>query len=189
MVASGHVGKRVSGFLRIVSMPVLGDLLYRSWLHQKLVLNKRIFYRSPSCFDQVMLEVRRIRRLPGARRAALRSIRSNVNYFGSKTQREIVDRLKDSPVPLMTIWGEKDIVVPYSQSDFIRRELPNSVVQIIPACGHWPHMEKPDEFNSLVIGFLKNAIPGFPGITGAVTAMLAPPSTVAPTPATPPPAR
>ena len=176
MVATGAVGKRVSGFLRIVSMPVLGDLLFRPWLHQKLGMNKRIFFRPPPCLDEVMLEVRRVQSLPGARRAALRSIRANINYFGSKTQREIVDRLKESPVPLMTIWGEKDIVVPHSQSEFIRRELPNSVVQSIPACGQWPQMEKADEFNSLVTGFLKDPTLGHLGAAGAVTSTPVPAS-------------
>ena len=39
----------------------------------------------------------------------------------------------------------------------IRRELPNSTVHTIAECGHWPHMEKPDEFNRLSTTFLRHA--------------------------------
>ena len=155
LVASGRMGKRVSWFLRILSLPILGDLIYQPWLHRRVGITKRIFYRPPPFLDEVLIELHRVRNLPGSRGASLRSIRSSINYFGLRNQRYIVDRLKESPVPLMTVWGEKDIIIPISQSDMIRRELPRSVVHTIPDCGHWPHMERPDEFNALLTGFLK----------------------------------
>ena len=169
LVASGGLGKRVSWFLRLVSLPMLGDLLYQPWLHRNLGVAKRIFYRPPPFLDEVLLEMHRVRSLPGSRRAALRSIRSSINYFGLCSQSYIVDRLKKSTVPLMTVWGEKDIVIPLSQAEIIRRELPHSVVHTIPDCGHWPHMEKADEFNSIVTEFLRGAPVGGSGTSVALS--------------------
>ena len=155
LVGSGGLGKRVFWFLRIISLPVLGKLFYQPWLHQKVGVTKRIFYQPPPFVDEVLSELHRVRSLPGSRRAALRAIRSSINYFGLRRHRYIVDRLKESPVPLMTVWGEKDIIIPISQADMIRRELPNSTVHTIPEFGHWPHMEKPDVFNHLLTMFLR----------------------------------
>ena len=155
LVGSGGLGKRVSWFLRMVSLPVLGDLLYRPWVHDKIGATKKIFYRPPPFFDEVLREMHRVRSLPGSRRAALRSIRSSINYFGLRNNRQVIDRLKESPVPLMTVWGEEDIIIPVSHADLVRQELPQSVVHTMPKCGHWPHMERADEFNSLLTGFLK----------------------------------
>ena len=157
LVGSGGLGKRVSCFLRMISLPILGDLFYQPWLHQRMGTTKRIFYQPPPFMDEVLTELHRVRSLPGSKRAALRSIRSSINYFVLKRHRYIVDRLKECPVPLMTVWGEKDIIIPISQADMVRRELPNSIVHTMPECGHWPHMEKPEEFNRLLTTFLRNA--------------------------------
>ena len=99
LVGSGGLGKRVSWFLRFISLPVVGDLFYQPWIHQRMGVTKRIFYKPPSFVDEVLSELHRVRSLPGSRRAALRSIRSSVNYFGLRRHRYIVDRLKESPVP------------------------------------------------------------------------------------------
>ena len=155
LVASGGLGKRAYLFLRMVSLPVLGSLIYRPWLHRKMGVNKRIFYRPPPFLDEVLPELRRVHALPGSRRAVLRSVRASVNYFGLKGQTRIVNLLKGSPISLMTVWGENDIVVPVSHAEMFRRELPRSTVHTLPECGHWPHMEKPDDFNALLAAFLK----------------------------------
>ena len=160
LVASGGLGRRVSWFLRVLSLPILGELLYQPWLHDMMGINKRIFYQAPPGLDEVLAELHRVRSLPGSRRAALRSIRSSINYWGLREQRYILDRLKQLPVPLLTVWGENDIIIPVSHADSVRRVLPNSLVHTIPQCGHWPHMEKAEEFNDLLTRFLEGALDG-----------------------------
>lgn len=58
---------------------------------------------------------------------------------------------------LLTVWGEEDIIIPISQPDMIRWELSNSTVHTMLGCWHWPHMEKPDEFNLILTDFLRPA--------------------------------
>ena len=157
LVGSGGLGKRVSWFLRMISLPVVGELFYQPWLHRKMGTTKKIFYKPPPFIDEVLLELHRVRSLPGSKRASSRSLRSSINYFGLRRQRYVVDRLKECPVPLLTVWAEEDIIIPISQADMIRRELPNSTVHTMPEYGHWPHMEKPDEFNLLLADFLRTA--------------------------------
>lgn len=92
--------------------------------------------------------------LPGARTAMLRSIRSSINVMGLRKQGYILERLKNSTMPLMTIWGAEDIIIPVSHAENVHRELPESIVRVIPECGHWPHMEKPIQFNRMLISYL-----------------------------------
>ena len=98
--------------------------------------------------------MQRVRELPGSRRAALQSIRSSINLLGLRKDRYVLHRLQQSPVPLMIVWGEDDKILPVSHAQAVRQALPSSLVHILPECGHWPHMEKAEEFNDLLTRFL-----------------------------------
>jgi 4,5:9,10-diseco-3-hydroxy-5,9,17-trioxoandrosta-1(10),2-diene-4-oate hydrolase len=155
LVAPGGLGRRLCWYLRIMSVPGLGELLYQPKLQNAIVLSKRIFYRAPPFLQEVLPEMCRVRTLPGSRHAAIQAVRSSINLFGLRKQRHILHRLKELPSPLMTVWGEEDNIIPVAHAEIAKRELPNSVVCIIPRCGHWPHMEKAEEFNSLLVRFLE----------------------------------
>ena len=107
--------------------------------------------------NQVLGELHRVRSLSGSKRASLRSIRSSINYLGLRRHRYIMDRLKESRIALLTVLGENDIIIPIPHAHQVRRELSNSTVLTMPECGHWPHMERADEFNLLLAQFLRHA--------------------------------
>lgn len=154
LVASGGLGYEVSWFLRIVSVPGLGELLYQPRLHRTADIAKFLFHQPPPFLDEVMPEMQRVRNLPGSRFAALRAIRSSINLLGLRKQRHILHRLKRLPAPLMIVWGQEDVIIPVSHAASVMEELPQSVVHIISECGHWPHMEKSEEFNGHLLRFL-----------------------------------
>ena len=154
LVCSGGFGRRVSWLLRILSVPLLGDLVYQLWLNNKMGVTKRLFYRTPPILDELLPEMERMKLLPGAREAVLSALRSTVTLRGIRNQAYILERLKDSAVPLMTVWRTNDTIIPAVHAEDVRRELPGSIVQIIPECGHWPQMEHPEQFHPLLISFL-----------------------------------
>ena len=154
LVGSGGFGREVSWFLRLISLPVVGDLVYQPWLNNRMGITKYLFYRPPAILKELLPEMERVKLLPGARAAMLRSVRTSVNIWGLRKQGFILERLKDSEVPMMTVWGAEDIIIPVSHADNVRRELPDSVVRVIPECGHWPQMEKPSQFNPMLTSFL-----------------------------------
>ena len=55
----------------------------------------------------------------------------------------------------MFIHGRDDRVVSYETSLLLTANVPNSRLVLINQCGHWAMIEHADEFNSLVIQFLK----------------------------------
>ena len=104
-------------------------------------------------------EIQRTNGRSGARRTALRAIRSSIDLFGQKPERLILNRLNDLKAPLMTIWGEQDQIIPVSHAQALREILPDSLVYTIPECGHWPQMEHAERFNGLLIQFLGDRRP------------------------------
>ena len=157
LVAPDGFGKQVSWLLRAISIPVLGDLLYKPWINKKIDIANDLFYRPPDVLSKLVPEMNRLKALPGARVAGIRSIRSNINLRGMRKDSYILGRLKRSAVPLLTVWGAQDRVIPIAYADDTRRELPNSVVRVINECGHWPQMEQSAQFNLILISFLKGS--------------------------------
>ena len=125
-----------------------------------------MFHGPPPFLGELLTELHRIRRLPGSREATLKSIRSSVGYFGFKERHRIVVRLKEVPAPLLTVWGEKDIVVSVSHAEIFRQVLPEGRIHVFPECGHWPQLEKHEDFNTLLTAFLKGAPASGSGPTG-----------------------
>ena len=129
--------------LRVISIPVLGNIVYKTLVNENIGITKHLFHRPPDILEELLPEMNRRGQLPGVRIAALRSTHSNITLRGVLKDRYILERLKDSEVPLMTVWGSEDKIIPVRHAEDVRRNLPNSIVQIIPECGHWPRMEKP----------------------------------------------
>ncbi len=154
LVAAGGLGREVTWVLRAISVPVLGELLYQPALQSPTNLARHIFHQPPAFLTEVLPEMERVRTLPGARRAAIKSIRSSINLAGQRKERFLLDRLKEFPNPLLTVWGANDAILPVSQARAARSSLPAAEVSIMPECGHWPHMEKPEQFNHTLIQFL-----------------------------------
>ncbi len=159
LVASAGLGRRVSWPLRLISIPVLGELIYKPRMISKAAMTKRIFFRRPAILDEILPEMLRVRCLPHAPQVMLRSVRSGINLLGLRREHHIVDRLRNLPVPLLAVWGEEDLVIPPVKAEEVRRALPRSTVHVLPECGHWPHMEKPEEFNRILTKFLSQPAP------------------------------
>lgn len=159
MVGSGGLGRQVSWVLRLMTIPGIGEMIYHPRFKGWFSMSPRIFYNPPDFLGEVLPELMRVRHLPGARSAMLRSLRSGVNVFGLRPKQNILARLQESDIPVMLVWGENDPVIPVSVAEGARRVLPKGAVHTVPECGHWPHMEKADLFNGILTGFLREEAP------------------------------
>ena len=156
LVASAGLGRDVSWGLRMVSVPVLGELVYQPMLLRLIGVNSRLFYRPPAFPDGFRPGASRSD--PESRRVTIRAIRSCITLFGQKKRCQMLDRLGGLTAPIMTVWDTEDRYIPVSHALLIGRALPRSEVRTIPECGHWPHMKKPAEFNALLIQFLEDRL-------------------------------
>jgi pimeloyl-ACP methyl ester carboxylesterase len=56
--------------------------------------------------------------------------------------------------PTMVLWGENDALVPVHHADVIAGGIPGARKVVLPECGHCPMIEKPEEFNRIVMEFI-----------------------------------
>ncbi len=64
------------------------------------------------------------------------------------------DELVNITVPACLIWGKNDIVTPPQVADEFHELLPDSELHWIDECGHAPMMERPQQFNQILDGWL-----------------------------------
>ena len=69
---------------------------------------------------------------------------------------DAVNALADSGASVLIVHGENDVIVPASNSRALAKLL-DAEIRIIPACGHMPHEEAPEEFIDIVREFIERA--------------------------------
>jgi len=111
------------------------------------------------------------------RKSAIKSMMLNVMFFNSQCVTEDVlsdalksskyafsklmgnltdlrDRLSEIRIPTLIVWGEKDRSLPPDMGSLFNKLIPNSVLEVIQEAGHYPQIEKPEVFNSIIQRFL-----------------------------------
>ncbi|MDC3243107.1 alpha/beta hydrolase [Candidatus Pelagibacter sp.] len=66
-----------------------------------------------------------------------------------------VKNLQNIKNETLIIWGDQDKAYNFNQVETLNDNIPNSNLKIIKGCSHNVHLEKPDEFNTIVSEFLK----------------------------------
>ncbi len=88
-------------------------------------------------------------RSPGVKHAFLSSLQ------GSAKAPRLASRLKSIKVKTLVVWGKNDNLIPVKYCEPFISRADNFRLLLIERCGHRPHAERPDIFNSAVIDFLK----------------------------------
>ncbi len=65
-------------------------------------------------------------------------------------------RLSQIQAPTLVLVGEVDRTRTLAAADLLAKDLPNARKVVMPGTAHLPNMERPEEFNRLVLDFLKN---------------------------------
>ena len=69
----------------------------------------------------------------------------------------MTDELERLNSPVLLVWGAQDRIIPVSHAINAAQRAPQVSLSIFDECGHWPQMEKGQEFNRLVLDFLTEA--------------------------------
>jgi 2,6-dioxo-6-phenylhexa-3-enoate hydrolase len=70
---------------------------------------------------------------------------------------DISARLNEIKAKTLVTWGRDDRFVPLDHGLKLVWALENAQLHVFSKCGHWAQWEHADEFNRLVISFLKNS--------------------------------
>lgn len=66
-------------------------------------------------------------------------------------------RLSEIRAPALVLIGDEDRPRPQAAANLLAKSLPNARKVVMTGTAHLPNMERPDEFNDLVLNFLKNS--------------------------------
>ena len=64
------------------------------------------------------------------------------------------ENLKNIKQDTLIIWGDKDASYNFNQVDTLKKNIPNSKLEIFKGCSHNVHLEEPQKFNETVKNFL-----------------------------------
>jgi len=84
----------------------------------------------------------------------INSPRAVINLAKASIKHDLNAEVSDIKSPTLIIAGAEDILIPPKHSKILNEELENSELVIMKDCAHVPPIEKPAEFNSLVLDFL-----------------------------------
>ncbi len=79
-----------------------------------------------------------------------------INLANASLKHDLRDRVSEITVPTLIIVGEEDILTPFKYSKELNEKIRGSKLVVIKGCGHASPLEKPDEFNAIVMDFLKD---------------------------------
>jgi 3-oxoadipate enol-lactonase len=134
------------------------ELTLRSWIKAAEVGGSELRYdvALPALFSEGFIK-RNLENIMALREI---SIRNNppkpvINLAKACLRHDISNRLSGIKAPTLIIVGEEDILIPQRYSRILHEGIKESKLVIMKECGHVPPIEKPEEFNRIVIGFLE----------------------------------
>jgi len=74
---------------------------------------------------------------------------------GSIYRSGMEERAKKIRVPALVVWGKEDGLIPVRAAFEYAEAIPGSLLALIPEAGHSPQIEQPEEWNALVLGYLR----------------------------------
>jgi 2-hydroxy-6-oxonona-2,4-dienedioate hydrolase len=174
---SAGLGRIINPAFTSVNVPGLGEAAIPFWRtpvgsYQRAWARAMLLFARPTRVPREwLMEQRRLAELPGYLQAHLTALRAQVRPWG---QREVlVDRLPLLKMPTLIVWGARDRVFPKSQARDAEARIQEGSFELIPDCGHLPHIECPEPFVAAVERFSAKVCP-WPAITSRMRPSRAP---------------
>ncbi|HVC35192.1 MAG TPA: alpha/beta fold hydrolase [Chloroflexota bacterium] len=157
---SAGLGREVSIFWRLVSVPALGPALIElnRWLAFRGWIN--LFYQPQGDEPDLVARCQKWVGRPDLTETIVGAARSGVDLRGQLPAVVRVDRLAQLSMPTLVVWGKDDWTIPPEHGASAQRLIPNAQLVLIDRCGHCPQLERPDVFNRVAREFLATETPG-----------------------------
>jgi pimeloyl-ACP methyl ester carboxylesterase len=139
-----------------ISLPLIKLLL--TIVRQPKILAKglKMAYNNPTLVDQELIEIFAAPAYDQDGDQALYFLSKSANKPDySPTAREV---LPDLEMPILLLWGDGDRIIPPSLAQIFTPL--NDKIKLVEFknCGHCPHDEQPEQFNHILIEWLKNVV-------------------------------
>jgi pimeloyl-ACP methyl ester carboxylesterase len=160
LVSSGGLGREVSWLLRLLTLPGAEQLM--PLIFPRVVADRgddlgRILGRFGLHSPRLREMWRAYASLAGAenRKAFVRTIRGVIEPGGQTVS--ALDRLYlAAHIPTLIVWGNRDDIIPVTHAAAAHEAIPGSRLCLLVGVGHFPHVEAPDRFLSVLTDFLSS---------------------------------
>lgn len=158
---SAALGAEVFGAFRVMTLPLLGELMNRPGPTAVAQQIKAIVHRPEAITPEVRSAIERNVGRPGAGRHFLALLRGLTSLRGQHTRvwqrsHAILRQLPDLPV--LFVHGEHDVVLPVEHSRRAHAVARGSALVVLADCGHTPQLEVPEAFDRLVLRQLERRL-------------------------------
>jgi len=137
--------------LKAVKIPFIAEAILSLMGGEPIVERNAKDFFDPNLVEHFKAQYRVQMQHKGFLRAILSTIRNGMLDSFLDIYRQIGKMEKS----VLLFWGRDDKTVPFENSVDLCAAIPNVEFHIIQKCGHIPHYEKPDEFNPILLEFLK----------------------------------
>lgn len=164
LMSSGGLGRELHAILRMAALPgaeVVLPWLCSSRLRGLVEGGAKLLGRAGLRAGTDLREVwRGAGTLSDAdtRRAFLQTMRTVVDVGGQRAS--ALDRLYlAAQMPTLVVWGEQDKIVPVAHAEAAHAGIEGSRLEVFPEAGHFPHVDDPARFVSVLIDFIRTTKP------------------------------
>jgi pimeloyl-ACP methyl ester carboxylesterase len=154
LIDSGGYNRKLPWHLKLLRTPILGWIalhILPAKTAARMILKQAYYDKNKITENQVEAYAGPIA-AKGGRHALLQTakqaIPGNID--------EITAKYKSICVPTLILWGQQDKVIPLEIGEQLRRDIPNSRLEIIDKTGHVPQEEVPGKVFPLILEFMKN---------------------------------
>ncbi len=148
------LGREIAGFLRFMSMPIVGEILISNRPNATQWVLRQVFHNRAQVTERLVSLIHRERSRPGNSGAMLKMLRVGVSALGVRPEINLTSRLKELKAPAMVFWGRKDRIFPLSHGKRAAALIPGGRLRVFEQCGHWPHLEMSQAYNRALLEFL-----------------------------------
>jgi len=164
LVDSGGIGRSVSPFLRLATVPGIEALMPLFGLAPVRAVTRftagvlRYLSTDLGRDTEELLAVFDALPDTSSRTAILRTLRSGVDWRGQVIT--MLDRAYLAEgMPTLLVWGRHDAVIPLGHGRLAHAALPGSQLEIFDEAGHFPHHSDPARFVRVVSDFVDRTPP------------------------------
>jgi monooxygenase len=154
---SAGFGAEVALPLRLMAVPVLGELATRRTTRASARITERMLYADRALASKGRIEhALAIAGQPDPATVMLETARHLGTRYGIKAawRAELITAASRYPRPTLLLWGDRDRILPSHHLDAARRLIPHAQTHLFTGVGHMPQIERPDEFAAQVLTFL-----------------------------------
>ncbi|MDN4640789.1 alpha/beta fold hydrolase [Agreia sp. PsM10] len=156
LVDSAGFGSEVTLALRLLTVPLLGEVLTRPRLGTARAAVRAVFTDEKYATEARIARSYRLSQRQGHSRTTLDIARDLGTLRGLKTawRQALLSRIAAKDRPVLLVWGARDRILPFSHLAAARAALPQAQVTVFADAGHMPQIENVEEFASTIERFL-----------------------------------